>query len=245
MNNNKNLIYASIIAIAIIASAIVLGQAYKNRNSNGTIDVTGLGETNFVSDLIVWEGNFSEQNYNLQDAYTNLEKTKKVIKKYLLGKGVAEDEIVFSAVQTSNESRGEYSGDGKYIGQVFTGYKLTQDVTIESKDVEKVEKIAREVTELLNDGVQFYSVPPRYYYTKLSDVKLDLISKATEDAKNRDEQIAAKSGANLGDVLRANMGVFQITGQNSNEDYSWGGTFNTRDKNKTASITMKLTYRAD
>ena len=38
------------------------------------------------------------------------------------------------------------------------------------------------------------------------------------------------------------MGIFQITGQNSNETYSWGGTFNTWSKEKTASITMKLDY---
>jgi len=38
------------------------------------------------------------------------------------------------------------------------------------------------------------------------------------------------------------MGIFQITGQNSGEDYSWGETFNTASKAKTASITMKLDY---
>ena len=41
------------------------------------------------------------------------------------------------------------------------------------------------------------------------------------------------------------MGIFQITGQNSKESYSWGGTFNTSSREKTASITMKLTYKVD
>lgn len=242
---NKNLIYTIIIAIAVLGAAFILGSAYKNRNNNGTINVKGLGETNFTSDLIVWEGSFSQVDYNLKTAYSNLERTKAVIKDYLIKKGVEESEMVFSAVRTSNESKSEYTTDGKYVGNVFTGYRLTQEVTIESRKVEKIEKIAREVTELLNQGVNFYSQSPRYYYTKLSDVKLDLISKATEDAKKRAEQIAFKSNAKLGSVLRANMGVFQITGQNSNEAYSWGGTFNTKDKNKTASITMKLVYNTD
>jgi hypothetical protein len=208
MNDKTKLIYAGIIASAIIISAAVIGHAYKNRNSNGTIDVTGLGETDFMSDLIVWDGNFSEENYNLQTAYTNLEKTKGIIRKYLKIKGVADSCIVFSAVKTSNESRADYSPDGKYLGNVFTGYRLSQEVKVESKDVEKIEKIAREVTELLNEGVKFYSQSPRYYYTKLANVKLGLISSATEDAKKRAEQIATKSGAGLGEVLRANMGVF-------------------------------------
>jgi hypothetical protein len=44
-------------------------------------------------------------------------------------------------------------------------------------------------------------------------------------------------------TIPANIGVFQITGQNSTENYSWGGTFNTSSRDKTASITMKLVYK--
>ena len=72
-----------------------------------------------------------------------------------------------------------------------------------------------------------------------------MISKATEDARLRAEKIAEFSGGKLGKIVSAKMGVFQITGQNSNEDYSWGGTFNTSSKEKTASITMKLVYDID
>jgi len=243
MTDKSKIIYAIIIALAVTAGAFILGNAYKNRNSNGAITVSGLGETNFESDLIVWEGSYSAKNYSLQTAYSNLERTKAIIKKYLEDKGIATEEMVFNAVRTNNESRSEYTADGKYVGQVFTGYNLTQSIQVESKDVTKIEKVAREVTELLNEGVQFYSQSPRYYYTKLADVKLDLISQATENARSRAEKIAEKSGTSLGRVLSAKQGVFQITGQNSNEDYSWGGTFNTADKRKTASVTIKLTYK--
>jgi hypothetical protein len=70
-----------------------------------------------------------------------------------------------------------------------------------------------------------------------------MISKAKEDARLRAERIAESSGSKLGNLISANMGIFQITGQNSTEDYSWGGTFNTSSKEKTASITMRLSYR--
>ena len=64
-----------------------------------------------------------------------------------------------------------------------------------------------------------------------------MISKATEDARIRAERIAQNAGGQLGNLISARMGVFQITGQNSGEDYSWGGSFNTSDKKKTATIT--------
>ena len=120
---------------------------------------------------------------------------------------------------------------------------MTQSVQIESNKVEKIEKISREVTELLNEGVNFYSEAPRYYYTRLADLKIEMISKATEDARIRAEKIAAYSNGKLGALQAANMGIFKITGQNSDENYSLGGTFNTSSKDKTASITMKLVYK--
>lgn len=123
------------------------------------------------------------------------------------------------------------------------GYELTQFIQIESNEVGKIEKISREVTVLLNQGVNFYSEAPRYFYTQLADLKIEMISKATEDARIRAEKIAAYSNGELGALQAAKMGVFQITGQNSTENYSWGGNFNTSSRDKIASITMKLVYK--
>jgi len=242
----KNSLTAIIFGLAIVASAFVLGYSFMNRNkTDGTISVTGLGKADFTSDLIVWEGSFSEESPNLQQAYTDLEKDKKIISDYLLSKGITAEELVFNAVNSRKDTRGKYTSDGKYVGEEFLGYVLTQSLQINSNDVEKVETVSREITELLNKGIQFYSQPPRYYYTKLADLKIEMVSKATADARYRAEQIAENSGGKLGKLISAKMGIFQITGQNSNEDYSWGGTFNTESKEKTASITMKLDYEAN
>lgn len=242
----KNYINAALFAVAIIIASIVLGRAVINRNkTQNVISVTGLGKSDFTSDLIVWEGRFSNDNSDLKSAYARLESDKAVISNYLKAKGVTEKDIVFSAVTSTNTTRPNYTSDGKYLGEIFTGYNMSQTVQLKSTDVEKVEQISREITELLNKGISLYSDPPRYYYTKLADLKVKMVSEATEDARIRAEQIAEKSGADLGDLQSATMGVFQITGQNSDEEYSWGGTFNTAAKEKTASITMKLTYGVD
>jgi len=243
MKKNLN---AIIFGLSIVVAAYLLGHAFMNRNKvDGTISVTGLGKADFTSDLIVWEGSFSKERLNLQQAYNDLEKDKKIISEYLFAKGITSKELVFNAVKSRNNTRAKYSSDGKYIGEEFLGFVLTQSLQIDSNDVEKVENISREITELLNKGIQFYSQSPRYYYTKLADLKIEMISKATSDAKIRAEMISQNSGGTLGSLISAKMGIFQITGQNSNEDYSWGGTFNTSSKEKTASITMKLDYEAN
>ena len=69
-----------------------------------------------------------------------------------------------------------------------------------------------------------------------------MLAKASADANKRAEIIAENSKANLGDLKKATMGVFQITGQNENEEYSYGGAFNTSSINKTATITVKTEY---
>ncbi len=240
----KQNISSIIFGIAIIVSSIFLGTAYIERNNpDGEIQVTGLGKEDFSSDLIVWEGHFEAQNMNLKQAYILLETRKNVINKYLIKKGIDVKELVFNSVKTYELTKRNYSPNGNYMGEEFDGYKLVQSIQIESKEVEKIERISREVTELLNQGVQFYSEVPRYYYTKLADLKIKMISKATEDARLRGEKISEFSGSELGELKSARMGIFQITGQNSKEDYSWGGTFNTSSREKTASITMKLVYK--
>jgi hypothetical protein len=241
----KNL-SAVVFAIAIIFAAVILGNAVINRNRlQGMIHVTGLGEKNFTSDLIVWEGNFSRESKDLKEAYSNLESDRSAVTNYLKSKGILAEQLVFNAVSTNPVYQQNYTASGNFAGQTFQGYQLSQTLVIESKEVEKVEKISREITELLNQGITFYSQPPRYYYTQLESLKLEMIAKATEDGRIRAERIAENSNSSLGDLVTANMGIFQITGQNSGEDYSWGGTLNTAAKNKTASITMKLSFEVD
>jgi hypothetical protein len=190
----------------------------------------------------VWEGNFSRENLDIKTAYADLEKDRKAVTAYLVAKGISKEKIIFQAVNTNPLYEQNYSASGNFMGQTFLGYQLNQTLQIESTDVDKVEIISREITELLLQGVKFYSQAPRYYYTQLESLKIEMISKATEDARLRAERIAENSGSRLGKLISANMGIFQITGQNSTEDYSWGGTFNTSSKAKTASITMRLSY---
>ncbi len=242
----KNKFSALVFSIAIVLSAVIIGRAYVMKRTNpGTIDVTGLGNKDFVSDLVVWEGEYTQSSKILKEAYADLEADKQIVQGYLESKGVAEGDVVFKAVNTNTNTRAKYASNGNYLGEEFLGYTLSQALVIESMEVEKVEELSREITELLNEGIQFYSRPPRYYYTKLADLKIEMISRATEDARIRAEKIALNSGGELGELISAKMGIFQITGQNSNEDYSWGGTFNTSSKKKTASITMKLRYKAE
>lgn len=233
-----------IAAIAFIAAVWVAGYYfYKTKGPAKTMSVVGLAEQDFESDLIVWDLNYSVRNMNMKDAYSLLKEQNNVVKEYLKSKGLGEDEMIFNAVTHYADNDWEWNEAARRSFEVFNGYVLTQSIRIESTDVEKVEKISREVTELLDQGIQIDGNNVSYYYTKLADLKIEMLANATKDARNRAETIAKNAGSSLGGLKTANMGVFQITAPNSaDEDYSWGGTFNTSSKQKRASINMKLTY---
>ncbi len=242
----KPYIKTALICLTALIGVGVMAGAYKYKfRAQETITVTGLAEKDFVSDQIVWSGNYSRKMMDLKAAYAQLKADEQTIRSYLLGKGVKESEIVFSAVGIEKEFNTRYDSEGRMLGTDFTGYKLMQSVSVDSRDIDKVEKISREVTELIQSGIEFNSSSPAYYYSKLSELKIDLLAKASADAKERAQTIARNSGSDLGGIKKATMGVFQITGQNSNEDYSYGGVFNTSSKNKTASITIRIDYAVD
>lgn len=240
MKNAKYLI----VGIAIVASAWILAKAYTYKyRVQETVVVTGLGETEFTSDLIVWNGTITAESKNVEAGYAQIEASKKKVYDYILRKGIPADAVVFRFVNVNKEFETVYTANGNWAGQRFTGYQLSQGFTVESTDVEAVENISREISSLIAQGVSIEGSQPDYYYTKLDDVKLDLIEKASADALTRAERIARNAGAKLGGVGSARMGVFQITGANTNEEFSAGGSFNTSSRQKKARITMRIEYR--
>ena len=230
--------------IAAIVCAFVLGNAYTYKfRAQDTVVVTGLGETEFASDLIVWSGAITAEAANAAAGYAQIETSKRKVQEYLAAKGIPAEAVVFDFVNVNKQFAPVYNAGGSWAGQRFTGYELRQRFTVESKEVDKVEAVSREMPSLIAQGVSIEAYQPDYYYTRRDDVKLSLIERASADARTRAEKIAANAGAKIGKVRSARMGVFQITGANTNEEFSAGGSFNTSSRQKKARITMRIEYR--
>jgi hypothetical protein len=239
---NKNNLRFLFLPLSILLSSWVFSVTWKRTHRQGeTITVTGLSTRDFSSDLIVWSGSFSAKASDLKEAYKVLISDQALIKDYLEEKGITTKEMLFSSVSINRDYNSVYNPDGSRK-DVFTGYTLSQKVEISSKRVAVIEKIAREVTEILNKDIEFYSNPPEYYYIKLDELKLQMLAEAAANARLRAERMAENAGASLDKLRNADMGIFQITARNSGEDLSWGGTFNTSSKEKTARITIKASY---
>ena len=230
------------LAVALVLSSIVGAWAYTHaKNGEQTITVTGSARKRIKSDLVVWRAGVSYQASQLSEAYKALSDNVPKVKQYLISKGVAENQITISSI--SSTTLHEKNSNGEETGQI-TGYSLRQELMVRSNDVDKIEKLAREATELINQGILLESSPPEYLYTKLGDLKIEMLAEAAKDAKVRAQQIASSTGSSIGSVRTARMGVMQITPADSN-DVSDSGMNDTSSLEKDITAVVNVGFAVD
>lgn len=245
MNGEKNNHLFNIgtsLGVAIIIASIVLGWAYtKSKKSDDAITVTGSAKKRITSDLVLWSAGVSVEAPALAEAYKTLSGDIPRIKQYLLSKGIPEGEMTVSSITTTQIKAKD--SDGNETSQV-TGYSLSQDIEVRSTDVKKIEQIAREATELINQGILIQSSAPKYYYTGIGDLKIEMLGLAAKDAKERAERIASSTGNSIGSVRSAKMGVLQITAADST-DVSDYGVYDTSTIEKDMTAVVNVSFAVD
>src|SRR5437867_4433987 len=96
-NDRSRIISSAIMALGIICVACILGKSWrKTHSSYQTISITGLGQKDFKSDLIVWDANFSRAAKTLAEANRLVKEDISEVKKFLKQKGIGDNEITFS-----------------------------------------------------------------------------------------------------------------------------------------------------
>lgn len=245
MNGEKNNYLFSIgttLALGLVLSSLIFGWFYSNKQKGDeAITVTGSAKRRITSDLVVWSAGVSAQSSALTDAYKQLSESTPRIKEYLLSKGIPENQMTVSSI-TTTQQRGR-DNDGNETSQI-TGYSLSQQIEVRSNDVAKIGQIAREATELINQGILIESQAPKYYYTQIGDLKIEMLGEAAKDAKERAERIAQSTGNSIGAVRSAKMGVLQITAADST-DVSDYGVYDTSTIEKDMTAVVNVSFAVD
>jgi hypothetical protein len=233
LRSSQIIILGVCIAAATIISSVILSQGFLKITKfvREQIAVTGSAQENIKSDYIVGTGSFSRRETDMATSYKKLQEDLEKVKTYLVSKGINEKDIIAS--QISTEIIYKKNDKGKDTNEI-EAYRLSQSVEVRSSEVDKVDKISRESTGLINEGIEFTSYAPEYFYTKLDELKVEMLAKATENAKLRAENMVGATGSKIGALRSARMGVFQITPANSTEIADWG-------INDTSSLEKKVT----
>jgi len=233
LKNTQIIILGLCIAAATIASSLIFSKGFLSvtKFMREQITVTGSAQKDIQSDYAVWTGSFARRELDMATAFQKLGEDLVKVKQYLLGQGIEEKEILVQQIETETIYKKNDKGNAT---NEIEGYRLKQTVELRSNDVGKIAGVSREATSLISDGIEFYSGSPEYFYTKLDELKIEMLAKATENAKLRAENMVKATGNKIGFMRSARMGVFQITPVNSTEISDWG-------MNDTSSLEKKVT----
>ena len=223
---------------------------YQTKKVKADINVKGYHQEELESDLIVWEASFESWDMNKRTAFSQLKRDRKEIKRFLTDKGIKDSEITFKATwdrQNWDHEDELIEGSTTRTNEIdiFRGWTLGQTLIIESNNVDLVEEACNEITDLIESDINISSGAPKYYYTNLEDQKIATIEAAAEDGLLRAKTAVEGGDGELGELQETSIGTFQILGKNSDEDISWGGSFNTSHKIKTISVTVNQRYSVE
>lgn len=199
-----------VLGIALVVSTFIGTQAFvKVKGFGQTISVTGSASKPIRSNRALWEGSIAVSAGTIEDAYARLKSDLAKTEAFLQQEGFQTGQYEVGTVQINKNFN---RTDG-----TVTGYSLRQTIKIALDDVDRVTALSNRASSLIEAGIEFYSERPRYLFTGLDALKIEMIKAATENAKLRAEQLAQTTGREVGAPASARVGVFQIRPLNSQE----------------------------
>jgi hypothetical protein len=235
------------LAVGLVICTIIAASAWAvvKLSRVTTIDVRGSAKKRINSDLAQWTASVSSVKPTRVEAYQALTKDAAQVREFLKAAGLKDEAVRASAVTLSELSHEEVIEEGTKTRHktVFDGWKAEQGIDVSSTDVPLVERLSREATQLLEKGLVISSGSPQYLYTKMGEVKIEMLAEASRDARSRAEHMieAAGGGARVGRVEGIDTGVININPANSTET-SWEGKNDTSSFEKDILTTVRVRF---
>tara|TARA_R110002095_G_scaffold207676_1_gene192878 strand:- start:133 stop:888 length:756 start_codon:yes stop_codon:yes gene_type:complete len=244
--NNKNCKQTFSNAVAgLFIGAGVLGGGYFAADSfkevklaNQMLTVKGFAEKDVVSDYAKWHGMLTERGETRKEVYERLMASKKKLEEYLKAQNLQGVALSFDQVSIYPVNKINDKGMGTNEIDYFNG-SLT--VRLESQNVESVTKISKDSEALIQEGLNFESRSPQYLFSKLDEVKIELLGTAAKDAKDRASELSSKVGGTIGALRSAQQGVFQITRRNDTSTSGYG-MYDTSSIDKTVKAVVTMSF---
>ena len=198
----------------IIAAGLAVGgffpgyYYYKTAFDMRTVKVKGLAEKDVVSDLAIWNIRFQAANNDLALAKQSIESQEQTIRKFLADAGFTDNEIIVQGL-TMQDAYAEAYRDKDTISARYT---LNQALTIRSTRVDLVNSLYPKIGDLVSQGVSFnaYGNGVSYLFTRLNDIKPEMLKDATKNARQAADEFAKNSHSKVGKIRSASQGVFSI-----------------------------------
>ncbi len=208
MRVSSSVLAAAILAFGLVVSALILGQGLRGiREGPSVVTVRGVAERDVVADLATWTIATQANGSDLSEVQAIADRDAETVRSFLAANGFSGAEI---------QPRG--SGVSQYFDSNTGRMVITirQRIQARTTDVAKMERAFANQAELIRRGVALDSEGLgglTYSFTRLNDVKPEMIAEATKAAREAADQFAADSGTRVGRIRQATQGLFTITGR--------------------------------
>jgi len=208
------------VAAGLVISAVLIAGAVRDvGRKTDVIEVTGSARRPIVADLGIWKGTVTVQSPTVAGSYSEVAGYGTRVRAWLKLRGLPDSVITLAPVETNRMMT--INADGQQTGQV-AGYKVSQSVEVRLFDPQAIETLARDAGALAGEGIPIEATTPQYVYTRLAELRIQMMGEATRDARARADVISKAAGANVGSVRSASTGVVQITPRYSTDVSDYG-----------------------
>jgi hypothetical protein len=219
-NKYSALILGVFILLGLSSLGYLLGNAaIKFKEYERTVTVKGLAEREYPADIVIWPVQFTEANNDLGGLYNSIESSTNKIKTFLEKQGIQPSEISLSSPAITDKSAQQY---GNSAPAEFR-YTAVQTVTVYSKNIEAVRSVMSSLAQLGKQGIAFtggnYQSKTEYIFTRLNDIKPEMIEEATTKAREVALKFSEDSRSKLGKIKRASQGQFSINARDKNNPH--------------------------
>jgi uncharacterized protein len=224
MEKRFTIIISLAIVIGISLGAVIIGKSLKRfKSEDRYISVKGFSEREVKSDFVVWTITTRIANNDLNEGSRSIQEAKSKVVDFLIKNNIKQDEIIQKDLIVNDKKAQEY---GTYnIGDSYR-YIIDNIIQVRSNNVDNIQKVSRMTDDLLKAGVVLstgnqFQGSVRFIFTKLNDIKPEMLIEAIKNAKNAAVQFTKESGTKLGNLRKANQGLFSIVDR---DDYLSGQT---------------------
>lgn len=205
---NKNNFY--FLGICLVIASIVISLGFSSINpKEASVSVRGLAQREVNADLAVWQLSFGLGDNNLENLQKSIKEKSEIVSLYLKDKGLNERDFSVLSPSITNNLLDPYINQEKmqYI------YIAKLNFLIRTDKISAVKKANEGLLEIVDKGIaikQDYENKINYEFTKLNDIKPEMIALATKNARKAAEQFTKDSNSNLGKIKHATQGLFSI-----------------------------------
>ncbi|WP_302991453.1 SIMPL domain-containing protein [Barnesiella intestinihominis] len=216
---NKWIVPAIIIAVGLFLLGQRIEQGIvRSKEAVRTVSVKGLSEREVPADKVIWPLVYKELGNDLGTIYRTINTKNTIVINFLKANGISDAEISIAAPGIVDMQAERYGNQS-----VSYRYNVTSVITVSSNQVEKVRELIVKQASLLEKGVAIvsgdYQYNTQFLFTKLNELKPEMIAEATQNARVAAEKFAKDSDSKLGKISSAYQGQFSIEDRDANTPY--------------------------